>query len=106
MKLLKSKKRSAMLTRMIISLHAKGYTEEFCIKGTPAMICMVTDPELVIPYYDILLINQVFDELTGRYKYIHAIESESGQRGLLLDDICLFHRSALSELPEREVFIN
>ena len=90
----KCKRKNALLTSMIINLHAEGYTEEFSTEDTQTMLFPLSDPKACIPYFEILLINQVFDELSGSYKYIHANESDCGVRGLLLTDKCLFHLSA------------
>lgn len=84
---IKHKRQNWTLTKTIIYLHAKGFTEEFFVKGSDIIHFLTGES---IPYFDILLISQAFDELTHSYKYIHAIESDCGVKGLLLMDRCFF----------------
>ncbi|MDN3548866.1 hypothetical protein [Mucilaginibacter aquaedulcis] len=86
----KYKRQNASLTKMIINLHSMGFTEEFYLQDAKVFIFSTTAAEESISSFEVLLINQVFDEFCGGYKYIHAIESDSGIRGLLLMEECLF----------------
>jgi hypothetical protein len=90
MEQIRRRRQNASLTKMIINLHSRGFTEEFYIRDAKVFTFSTIYPEESISSFEVLLINQVFDELSGGYKYIHAIESDSGVRGLLLIEECLF----------------
>ncbi|WP_162996265.1 hypothetical protein [Mucilaginibacter celer] len=93
------KYQNGLLTKMIIYLHEHGYTEDFCFSDRLNVISPLSDPAMIIPHFEILLINQVYDELTHSHKYIHAIASDCGMRGLLLADKCLLLSMSSWKVP-------
>ena len=84
-----------LLTKMIIALHENGFTDDFFVHDASDILGSVLSPGTIYPFFTVVLINQVFDELTNTYKYIHAIETICGRKGLLLSADLLFHTNNL-----------
>lgn len=82
------------LTRLIIALHQQGYEIDFCLAPDNAGLITATTHDPVIERYFISKIVQGYDEISGRFKYLHAIETFCGLKGLLLSHTILFHKEA------------
>jgi len=74
------------ITKRIISLHNQGYVVDFQIGRNRNIICNDEDPYPIFRDFTIKIIDLCFDQLSGSYKYLHAIETECGKKGLLLAD--------------------
>jgi hypothetical protein len=87
-------------TKGIIDLHCKGYELDFQLAGdTDKLICAEHTFPVSTPY-DILEINQYYDQVTHGFKYVHAIETYCGLKGILVADRILFHRIAACDLAK------
>jgi hypothetical protein len=96
-----------LLTMMIIAFHEKGFTEDFLIAEEKSCLCLPCEESPVFPFFTVLCITQGFDQLTGCYQYIHAIETHCGIKGLLLSNQVFFNINSLSEHQiERKVIFN
>jgi len=84
-------KMNHLLTRMIIELHEKGFTEDFFIAEEKSCLCLSRKENTAFPCFTISFITQGFDQLTGCYKYIHAVETYCGTKGLLLSNKVFFN---------------
>jgi hypothetical protein len=82
---------NSSLTREIIDLHCKGFDLDFQLTDhTDRLICAEHTFPVSSPY-EILMINQYYDRLTNGFKYVHAIETYCGLKGILVADRILFH---------------
>jgi hypothetical protein len=100
-------KMNHLLTRMIIELHEKGFTEDFLIAEERSSLCLSSGKSPVFPYFTILFITQGYDQLTRCYQYVHAIETHCGIKGLLLSNQVFFNTNYLSEHKiDRKVIFN
>ncbi|PWK77154.1 hypothetical protein LX99_02964 [Mucilaginibacter oryzae] len=90
MKSLKTcKKMNRTLTKWVIDLHGKGYTDDFLQLNSQRLRCLQNSEDFPITDLDIKVIHQGFDQLTKTYKYIHTIETMDGAKGLLVvEDVC------------------
>ncbi|MFA6083476.1 hypothetical protein [Mucilaginibacter sp.] len=88
----RTRKINRSLTDMIIRLHEHGYTEDFSVSdvaGKPVLMHCEAG-EIAVNYFKISIINQFFDRLTFRYKYLHAVETDCGLKGIVLSNGVLF----------------
>ena len=74
------------ITQRIISLHKQGYVVDFQLGNHHNIICNDEEPYPVFRDFSIRIIDLCFDQLSNSYKYLHAIETECGKKGLLLAD--------------------
>ncbi|WP_162996334.1 hypothetical protein [Mucilaginibacter celer] len=90
MKSLKTfKKMNRTLTKWVIDLHGKGYTDDFLQVNNQRLRCIQNSEDFPITDLNIKVIDQGFDQLTQTYKYIHTIETMDGGKGLLVvEDVC------------------
>jgi hypothetical protein len=77
---------NAFLTKKIIALHEQGYDQDFKFADDNLLLCVQTDK-----YYDMAgvtfrLEDQQYDYLSHSFKYLHTIETGSGEKGILLMD--------------------
>jgi hypothetical protein len=93
------------LTKMIINLHERGFTQDFCLAENPTRLYSALDQNNSFPFFSVLIINQFYDQLSCRYIYIHAIETHCGCKGLLLSNTILFSPEyRTNDIPETSKF--
>ena len=92
---------NAFLTKKIIALHEHGYEQDFRFAGDNLLVCIQTDK-----YYDMAgvafrLEDQQYDCLSHSFKYLHTIETCSGEKGILLTDsiLTLHHYKGYGDCP-------
>ena len=78
------------LTNQIIKLHESGYTEDFVTRRTNGQLFLISEDQEVVSDFHISLINQFYDRLHFKFIYLHAIETNCGQRGIALSSDLLF----------------
>ena len=84
-----ARKLNNALTRRVIDLHDRGYTNDFLPTTDNKFLCIQDSEDFSAGELDIKVIDQQFDQLTKTYKYIHTIETINGSKGLLvIDFIC------------------
>lgn len=83
------------ITKRVIELHNLGYDHDFQITGNRALLCLQNNENFPVDAVRIAVIDQGFDQLTQSYKYIHTIDTDSGERGMLMSD-CIFTNPGMS----------
>ena len=76
--------RGAKNIRRIIKLHQTGYAYDFQLIFPNKLICLQESLSFRLKDVDICVLDQLFDDECGEYKYIHSIDTCCGYRGLML----------------------
>ena len=84
-------KLNCLLTRIIIQLHEKGYSEDFIMIDKEKYVCIQSNREFSICSLQIEIFNIAFDQFSGCYKYVHTIETHTGLKGVLIADTLYFN---------------
>lgn len=85
----RTKKMNSRITRRVIELHERGYSMDFQSLSKHYYLCLQNSYGFVIDDLVIVVIDQIFDQLSSTFKYIHTVETTSGDKGVLLSDtIC------------------
>jgi len=74
------------LTKTLIDLHDSGYVFDFRVLDRERIICLQDSRQFNANGIIIKVINQHFDKITHSYKYIHTVETDCGDRGLIVAD--------------------
>ena len=82
----KLKKLNVLITNRIIELQHQGYLYDFTSVDKQRFLCLQDSLCFHTTDVSIKLIDQVYDQLSNSYKYIHAIETASGCKGLMLEE--------------------
>ena len=82
-----ARKLNNALTMSVIDLHDQGYTHDFLPMQNHHFLCLQDSVDFDIADLNIKVMAQGFDQLTKTYKYIHAIETINGSKGLLVSDV-------------------
>jgi hypothetical protein len=82
-----------MLIRRVAELHGKGYNNDFCLTFNKQLLCLQDDVQYVRNSSSIKLIDQVYDKLSRQFKYIHTVETDTGQKGILMLNHILFENT-------------
>lgn len=82
----KIKKMNRVITKRVIELQDRGYLYDFKSLGKQKFLCLQDSVCFQSPDVSIKLIDQVYDQFSNCYKYIHAVETATGHRGLLLEE--------------------
>lgn len=91
----KSGKINQALTKRVTELHNKGYDRDFCLTANHQLFCVQNNHVFIKESASIKLIDQIYDRLFNHYKYLHVVESDNGERGILL--LNFIHFDAVSE---------
>ena len=78
------KKLNRKLTDWVISLHQRGYTDDFLPVNADNLQCVQNGESFALRDLRVSLVDCSFDLLTRTYQYIHTIETQVGYRGLLI----------------------
>ncbi|WP_316843924.1 hypothetical protein [Pedobacter psychrodurus] len=78
------KKLNPTITNWVISLHQKGYTDDFLSITPEKLQCVQNGESFALVDLRINLVDCSFDNLTHTFQYIHTIETQVGCRGLLI----------------------
>ncbi len=89
-----NRKLNGSITKRVIELHGQGYDHDFQITGNKALLCLQNNKNFPVDAVCITVVDQGFDQLTQSYKYIHTIDTDSGERGMLVTD-CIFIKPAV-----------
>ena len=84
--LLKIRKLNNAITKRVIALQDQGYLYDFMYMGKESFLCLQDSICFQAPDVSIKLIDQVYDQFSNCYKYIHVVETASGCKGLILDE--------------------
>ena len=83
------------LTKRVTELHGKGYDRDFCLTESHQLFCVQNNHIFNNESASVKLIDQIYDKLFHQYKYLYIVESDSGERGILL--LNFVHFDAISE---------
>jgi hypothetical protein len=92
------RKFNSSMTKRVIELQAKGFDCDFILLSNNYLMCLQNSDIFAFQSYSVMLVDQVYDNLSESYKYIHAIETFSGERGVLLAENIIYssaHQLAL-----------
>ncbi|HVW95848.1 MAG TPA: hypothetical protein VHA56_07755 [Mucilaginibacter sp.] len=78
------RKLNCKLTKRVIALHQKGYTDDFLPVNSEKIKCVQNGESFAIQDLFVKLIDCSYDRLTHTYQYIHTIDTQAGCRGLLV----------------------
>jgi hypothetical protein len=81
-----TRKLNFLLTRRVIELHGQGYDHDFLVSGGRHLICLQNNKNFNVEDVNIKVVDQGYDQLSHNFKYIHTIDTGSGERGMLLAD--------------------
>lgn len=74
------------ITRRVIELHEKGYSMDFQSLSKHDYLCLQNSYGFAIDDLVIVVIDQIFDRISRTFKYIHTVETTTGDKGVLLSD--------------------
>ena len=82
----KTRRLNGVITKRVIELQDQGYLYDFLSMGKQKFLCLQDS----ICFHDrdisIKVVDQVYDHFSHCYKYIHAVETATGHKGLLLEE--------------------
>jgi len=84
---------NSAMTRQVINLHEQGYVNDFCFHSK-RLLCMQNDVNFGINDVYIEVIDQVYDHLSRRFKYIHTVDTCNGEKGVMIIDRIFTNASA------------
>jgi hypothetical protein len=91
------------ITRIIIAFHTQGYTFDFTVITDQQILCIQDERTYTVDQVNLTLIDQRFDDITSCYKYLHLVETCSGEKGILME--CgPWVNAMLLKLPPSSVF--
>ncbi|WDF55644.1 hypothetical protein [Mucilaginibacter sp. KACC 22063] len=82
-----------LLTKRLNQLHNEGYIYDFALNNDKAILCIQNNCRVAKNSFSVKLIDQVYDQLFNNYKYIHTIETDAGEKGILLLPEIYFHKT-------------
>ena len=82
---------NSSVTKKIMDLQGRGYEYDFNVAGTN-LICLQDDAVFSFDSVTVNLIDIEYDQIDLTYKYLHTVETHSGDRGILLSDCIVAFR--------------
>ncbi|RFZ85124.1 hypothetical protein DYU05_05855 [Mucilaginibacter terrenus] len=84
-----SRKLKINLTKRLIELQAKGYHFDYLILCNGQLLCIQNNRVTPVGAAQIDIVDQVFDRLSRRFKYVHTIDTGNGDMGVMITEaIC------------------
>ncbi|MFC0513050.1 hypothetical protein ACFFGT_02525 [Mucilaginibacter angelicae] len=84
------------LTERVKQLHSEGYVYDFAVDTGKTVFCLQSNSAIENSAFTVKLIDQIYDQLFMGYKYIHAIETDTGEKGILLSPEIYFQHKLLN----------
>jgi hypothetical protein len=78
------------LSRRVAELHGQGYGFDFSLSPNKQLFCIQSNMLFIREALSVKLIDQVYDKVSHQFKYIHTVETDTGQKGILLLNHILF----------------
>jgi hypothetical protein len=76
------------LTRRVTELHSLGYDHDFVLFADSTLLCLQSNVLYLRQAALIRLVDQVYDCICRQFRYVYTVESETGEKGILvLSDI-------------------
>ena len=82
---MKSSKINVDLTRIVINLHAGGYIFDFQDLGAQ-FLCLQNNRFFPASEVQLSIAGHYYDQLSKSFKYVYAIDTNSGLKGLILSN--------------------
>ena len=79
------------LTRRVAELHGQGYGFDFSLNSSTQLLCLQNNMVFIKEAFSVKLVDQVYDKFSRQFKYIHTVETDTGQNGILLLNHILFN---------------
>jgi hypothetical protein len=74
------------LTKRVIELQAKGYHFDYLISGNKELLCVQNNQAIPLNAVHINVVDQVYDQLSRSFKYVHTIDTGNGERGVMITE--------------------
>jgi len=87
----KNRKLNFSLTKRVIELHAKGYHFDYLILQNGQLLCIQNSLAISLHAVHINVVDQVYDQLSRTFKYIHTIDSGNGEMGVMVTETIVNH---------------
>lgn len=71
-------------TKRIAQLHQAGYSKDYSITGSQTITCIQDNLSFNYDQVNIKLVDHVQDQLLKRFCYLHTVETEAGDKGILM----------------------
>ncbi|MGM9478183.1 hypothetical protein ACS5PU_17285 [Pedobacter sp. GSP4] len=81
---------NSLLTKQVIDLHARGYQFDYEFIENCGFVCMQNNAVFLSDTVVVRLVAQGFDELSRCFKYVHTIETTTGEHGVIMVDFIFF----------------
>lgn len=82
--IIKPRRINIALTRRVTELHSLGYNHDFILSADSRLLCLQSSMFFLKQTATIELIDQVYDCFFQEFKYIYTVESETGEKGILV----------------------
>jgi len=82
------------LAKKVIELHGKGYDRDFSLVNDNVLLCVQDNSLFLLSTIQIKVIDQQYDCFSRTFKYIHTIDVDNGEKGLLITDRIVTHNMA------------
>ena len=82
------------LANRVIELHNKGYNYDFSLVNKTFLLCAQDNNYFLLSAVQIKVIDQQYDYFTHSFKYIHTVDIDSGEKGLLVTDCIVTNNAA------------
>ncbi len=92
------RKLNGSITKRVIELHANGYEYDFLMLGSH-LLCLQNNQRFPVGAVDIKVVDQGYDKLSRSFKYVHVIETCSGEKGLMIVEAIFTN----SSFPKRQL---
>jgi len=93
---------NSQLTRRIIDLHDQGYGLDFGINQCRGIVCLQDNREFGLAGVQVRIVDQVYDQFSHSYKYIHTIQTSCGEQGLLIADTFISTAAIAADTPDSD----
>ncbi|NQX54041.1 hypothetical protein HQN86_10475 [Pedobacter panaciterrae] len=94
---------NCLLARKVIDLHNIGYELDFVVERPGQLTCVQDNRIFSSESVVVILVDQAFDQLSRKFRYIHTVETLLGDRGLLLSEcaqlILIYPQAVRDESP-------
>jgi hypothetical protein len=77
------------LTNRLIELQAKGYHFDYLVLCNGQLLCIQNNQAIPIDAVHINVVDQIYDVISRRFKYVHTIDTGNGEMGVMITEaIC------------------
>lgn len=91
----KNRKLNFSLTKRVIELHAKGYHFDYLVLHNGQLLCIQNSLAIPVNAVHINVIDQVYDQLSQSFKYIHTIDTGDGEMGVMVTEAIVTNQAII-----------